>query len=69
MTRPTLKTATKDEHVATELCNFDRESSLSEDRYVCGCGWVEPRRSKAVERKLRYSRKMLYTRTRKMRRA
>lgn len=26
-------------HVHTEKCGFDRNSSISEDRYVCDCGW------------------------------
>lgn len=28
-------------HVATDHCSFDRSSSISEDTYVCNCGWRE----------------------------
>jgi hypothetical protein len=28
-----------EEHVPTDMCGFDRNSSISEDRYVCDCGW------------------------------
>lgn len=29
------------EHVQTDRCGFDRNSSISEDTYVCDCGWRE----------------------------
>jgi hypothetical protein len=29
-------------HPQTERCGFDRDSSISEDRYVCTCDWREP---------------------------
>jgi len=28
-------------HQETDQCGFDRESSMSEDCYVCTCGWME----------------------------
>jgi len=28
-------------HVQTDRCGFDRNSSISEDTYVCDCGWRE----------------------------
>lgn len=31
--------ASQDEHVQTERCGFDRNASITEDRYVCECGW------------------------------
>ena len=30
------------EHRQTDQCGFDRNSSHSEGRYVCHCGWVDP---------------------------
>jgi len=29
-------------HPQTDKCGFDRNSSISEDRYVCMCGWADP---------------------------
>lgn len=29
-------------HPETDRCGFDRNASISEDRYVCDCGWMEP---------------------------
>lgn len=52
-------------HRQTDRCGFDRNSSISEDRYVCDCGWRDP----TIERKLRYSRKQLYQRTKPKMRA
>lgn len=33
---PALNT---NEHAHTDKCGFDRNASISEDNYVCMCGW------------------------------
>lgn len=40
-------------HVHTDKCGFDRNSSHSQGRYVCECGWSEPAAPSGVEERLR----------------
>lgn len=40
-----------DKHKATPECGFDRNSSHSENRYVCACGWRDEHKNAAVQGK------------------
>ena len=44
-------------HKHTKKCGFDRNSSHTEDRYVCECGWrdIHPQRRSKPAKKFNYA--------------